>query len=275
MPVAKHRSSQRSAARATALVVVLLALVLPVQAAAAPSRANVALVSCTKGDEANTRSATFVATVLRRRGTSQMAVRFSLKKRATAGADGQTPAALKQQAVAVSKWRGWKRSRRGSKSAFSVTRRIDGLSGPADWYVEVAIRWYDRDGTLQSKTTIRSQPCTQPNYASDLEIAAVVLSVAEDPGTGVPGAGAPFVSVTVSNGGRSASQPAELIVRGGGGAVLGRAPVPAIAPRKEAPVAAALDSCPTGQRLTVTVEQPAGVAELTLANNTSTSLICP
>ena len=274
MPVAKHRCSQHSAARATALVFALLALGLPAQAGAAPSRANVALVSCTKGDEANTRSATFVATVLRRRGTSQMAVRFSLKKQATAGGDGQMPAALERQAVAVSKWRGWKRSRRGSKSAFSVTRRIDGLSGPADWYVEVAIRWYDRNGTLQTKTTIRSQPCSQPNYASDLEIAAVVLSVAEDPGTGAPGAGAPFVSVTVSNGGRSASQPAELIVRGGG-AVLGRAPVPAIAPRKEAPVAAALASCPTGQRLTVTVEQPAGASEVTLANNTSTSLICP
>ena len=268
MPVTKRRSRTSSHRRAAPMVAAFACLMASAPVQAAPMRSNVTLIACTTGAESLARSATFQATLIRRKGTAQMAVRFSLKKQpatamASPGADDTVV-----QSVGVKQWTSWKRSKRGSKAPLVVTRRIDGLSGPANWYADVEMRWYSASGKLQSKTTIRSKACMQPMYASDLAISSTVIA-------GGGGDSSPFyISALVSNVGRVASQPAELVVYSAG-TQLARTAVPAIQPGGQSSVGVAVAGCTSGQRLTVAVEQPAGVAEVTLANNESTSLTCP
>lgn len=236
----------------------------PAASAARAPRTGVVVSACTMGDTAATRAVTFTATTAKRSRSTTMAMRFFLVRRqpvaptvAGVPATGAAPAT-----IPLTRWTSWVRSKPG-RSAFIVTRRVDGLTGPAEYLVRVQMRWYDKKGTRLFSVEKESPACAQPDYGPDLVIES-----------GTVAADGSAVEVVVANRGRTASHQAGVTVLVGG-LQLGAATVPALAPGRTATVRAPLQSCPAGSPLLAAVTSAAEDGEASSSNNTASYLTCP
>jgi len=278
MTVAKHLTSM-------VVLVGALALLAAASAEAAEpvglaKRNGVALASCTTGNSVATRAATFTTTVVQRSKSKTMAVRFTLMRTAT-----NASSAPKQ--ISLSSWSSWARSKPG-RSALVVTRRVDGLTGPAEYYVRVQMRWYDKAGKTIATNTVKSGSCAQPGYGPDLSVAASAAPLPAatpppDPSNPAPSVSAQgsmptyaagsAITVTITNSGRDASRPATMTITGVG-TVIGTADVPAIASGKSVVVTTTLTSCPAKAFVIVAVKASPKDVEPSTSNNSRNIGVC-
>lgn len=231
----------------------LLLAAAPAHAVTAP-RVAVTVTACTTGSASEYRSAIFSATVNRGPRARQVASRFRLLRtpRVAGGVGGSPSRAVN---VALPSWNAWTRSKRG-RSTLVVSRRVDGLTGPAVYAVDVESRWYDAKGRVIARRTTRSPACEQPDYAPDLSAAVSPRAAGLD--------------VTIANSGRSESKPGMLAVFSGGLQVA-RAEVPAVAAGATVTIALELDSC--AAPLVVTVKTT-DAREISYANNELREVPC-
>ncbi|MEI2701659.1 MAG: hypothetical protein V9E83_04560 [Baekduia sp.] len=223
---------------------------------ATPPRVGVAVTTCTTGSAPEYRSAIFTATVSRGPRAKRMAARFRLLRTSRLAVDTGDPAPVAAK-VALPAWNAWARSKRG-RSALVVSRRVDGLSGPAAYAVDVETRWYDAKGRVIARRTTRSVACDQPDYAPDIEASVT------------PRAGG--LDVSVYNRGRSVSAAGMVSVLSGG-VQIGRAEVAPLAPGARMTVAVSIESCPAAP-LVVTVKT-GDARELSYGNNEVRDVPCP
>ena len=144
-----------------ALIVTLVLLALPAaaQAQAPPLRAK--LSACASGPAASDRTATFVGSMPAVAGTKRMWMRFDLFMRVAPATDF---AAVRAPKLGV-----WQKSARGrASSGFVFTQRVQGLTAPASYRVQVRFRWYGVGGKLLRSTTRTSATCKQPDQRPDL-----------------------------------------------------------------------------------------------------------
>jgi len=278
MTVAKHLTSMTVLAGALALLGAGPAGAAEPIGLAKPN--GVAVASCTTGNTVATRAATFTTTVAQKPNSKTVAVRFSLMRAAT------NPPSVSRQIVLAS-WSGWTRSKPG-RSALVVTRRVDGLTGPAEYYVRVQMRWYDKAGKTIATSSVKSGSCAQPGYGPDLSVGVArpplpPAAPPPDPDNPSPtvaaessmptyAAGSP-IGVTITNSGRDASRPATLTITGAG-TVLATADVPAIASGASVLVTATPASCPPKAFVVVAVKASVKDVEPSYSNNSRTVGVC-
>lgn len=243
MTVAKHLASMMIAAATFAL-----AAAPPAGAAGGGliKRNSVALAACTTGDLPIARAATFKVTAVKGPKAHTVGVRFSLWQHRI------NPSGSRRMIVLPS-WLTWTRSKPG-RSALLVTRRIDTLSGPAEYYVKAQIRWYDSKGKTIASKTLTSDACEQPAYGPDLSLSvAPAPPPPPDPASPAPMVAAQSlptyetgssIDFVIANSGRDTSRPATLIVRASQQTQLATTGIPAIAAGQSVVVTLTLASCP-------------------------------
>jgi hypothetical protein len=148
---------------------------------------------------------------------------------------------------------------------FRFRKPIQNLPAPATYYVKVAFRWLDADGTPYARTARFTANCYQPDRRPDLRIAAFARPVRV--GTG------DFVyRVTLRNAGRTASRDFDAVLTVGG------LPRPAVnvaplAPREIRVVELHGPRCDPGATARVELDPDNRVDEASETNN-SRSITC-
>lgn len=98
-------------------------------------------------------------------GTSQMGIRFDLRRRgAGAPSYSSVPGPLLGN---------WNRSPRGVQR-FHYVKRVENLSGPARYRFAVSFRWYDRHGHVLKTVHRRTKTCFQPELRPDLRFLGTI-----------------------------------------------------------------------------------------------------
>jgi CARDB protein len=191
-------------------IIVLFLLVPPATAHAQAPPLRAKLSTCASGPAASDRTATFVGSMPAVAGTKRMWMRFDLYAR--------TPPATDFAHVKAPKLGVWQKSAPGKvSSGFVFTQRVQGLTAPASYRVQVRFRWYGAGGKLLRSTTRTSATCKQPDQRPDLRAgvldavrgplpdqATYALEVRNDGRTAAPG-----FDVVLTLGG--AEQPAQRV----------------------------------------------------------------
>jgi hypothetical protein len=250
--------------RGIAAVSVLVALALPPAVSAAAQSTGVRVQSCTSGDSSTARAVTFRVTVTTRRGADRMAAKVTLVRQPKIGTS--TTASTTPKRISIKSWSGWVRSRSG-RSALILTRRVDGLTGPAEYHAEAQLRWYDKRGKRIASRTVRSAKCTQPGYGPDLVVGALP-AVPVPPDTVLPAHTGASVTVAVRNDGAYASRAAKLEISAPSG-VVGSATVPSVAPGQSIAVDVTISGCSGGEPLTATIISDSEDYESSYSNNSA------
>jgi CARDB protein len=144
----------------------------------------VVVAACHPSDDVTDRFATFVGQMQSVKGTSRMAMHFTLLEKL------ETPTF---DPVALSELRPWRRSKKGS-TTFLYTQRVTALRDGGSYRMRVQFRWYGSDGKVFKTKTVRSGVCRQPAPLPNLEVTSI---------TARPGltAGTEAYTITVQNDG--------------------------------------------------------------------------
>jgi hypothetical protein len=129
--------------------------------------------SCEVGSTAKQRSATFYARMHAVKGTSQMAMRFTLIDRAGDG----PPVVVDSPALAQ-----WRKSRQGV-SRFGYAQSVAGLEVGGVYAVQVQFRWTDARGHVIRSVKRTSDACRQQGELPNLAITRVAARTGESSGT--------------------------------------------------------------------------------------------
>jgi hypothetical protein len=159
-----------------------------------PLRAR--LASCATGATAPERTAAFTASMPAIEGSARMWIRFDLLQR-TVGEAEFAP-------VRLPAWGRWERSEPG-RTGFIYTKRVQALRAPGAYRARVRFRWYAADGRVLRRAQRVTKTCRQPDPRADLR--AGELSVA-----GGLGPAAATYLLTVTNGGRGAAGPFDVVL---------------------------------------------------------------
>jgi hypothetical protein len=146
---------------------------------------------CQVGDSPKQRSATFYARMTATKGTSQMAMRFTLIDRAGDG----PPTVIDNPALAQ-----WRKSNKGVKR-FGYAQAVEGLKKGGAYAVQVQFRWTNAKGQVIRAVKRTSATCRQEGRLPNLSITAISAQAGETSGTEV-------YSVDLTNSGRGAAQSA-------------------------------------------------------------------
>ncbi len=207
------------------------------------------LATCVVGDDASGGRAVFQGAMPAIRGARRLAMRFELERRS--GDDDEW------RRVPAPTFGEWERSRAGV-SGFVYSKRVEGLTAPAQYRAVVRFRWMDAKGR-RVRRAVRSTPaCTQPDPRPNLTLLRLRTAVAD---TG------PVVEVTVRNTGRADTlAPAVVALRAAG---LDQPPqtVPPLGPGVTAVVTFPLPACPPGGRHEVSVDPADGIDEAVETDN--------
>src|SRR3954453_9738207 len=153
--------------------------------------------TCQVGDTAKERSATFYARMTATKGTSQMAIRFTLIDRAGDG----PPEVVDNPALAL-----WRKSNKGVKR-FGYAQSVAGLKQGGAYAVQVQFRWIDAKGQVIRSVKRTSGTCRQEGRLPNLSITGVSAQAGETSGTEVY-----LVDVTNSGRGPARSLGVDLFV---------------------------------------------------------------
>jgi hypothetical protein len=204
-----------------ALFAVLVGLVAPATAAAAP--ASVLLTACVPRE----RAAEFEARMDQVPGAARMKLRFTLEARKTGKA---------WKRVAAPELGGW-RTADPATTRYISSRRVTALVGPASYRTVVRFRWLDENGDTVASARARSRACWQPDHRPNLRLKALSVE-----------GGSTYV-VLVANTGRSESGAFDLEVTG-----VATQVVQSLAPGGEALVEVAGPVCERGAPITATAD---------------------
>jgi hypothetical protein len=144
---------------------------------------------CQVGDTAKQRSATFYARMTATKGTSQMAMRFTLIDRAGDG----PPTVVENPALAQ-----WRKSNKGVKR-FGYAQEVAGLSKGGVYAVQVQFRWTNSRGQVIRAVKRTSGTCRQEGQLANLSITGVSAQAGETSGTEI-------YLVDITNSGRGAAR---------------------------------------------------------------------
>jgi hypothetical protein len=170
-----------------ACVVAACALVPAAAAHAATTQLKVR--SCEAGDTPKHRAATFYARMYAVKGTSQMAMRFTLVNRAGAG----SPTAVDNPVLSQ-----WHRSRAGV-ARFGFAQSVEGLEPGGVYAVQVQFRWLDAHGKTIRTVKRTSDTCRQEGQLPNLSVTRVTARAG-------PASGTELYSVDVTNSGLGDAQ---------------------------------------------------------------------
>src|SRR3954447_20171407 len=140
---------------------------------------------CQVGDSPKERSATFYARMTATKGTSQMAMRFTLIDRAGDG----PPTVVDSPALAQ-----WRKSNKGVKR-FGYAQEVAGLAKGGAYAVQVQFRWTNARGQVIRAVKRTSGTCRQEGQLANLSITGVSAQAGETSGT-------EFYFVDITNSGR-------------------------------------------------------------------------
>jgi hypothetical protein len=176
-----------------------LAAAVPAHAAAASTMLTVR--SCDVGDTAKQRSATFYARMRAVKGTTQMAMRFTLVDSAGAG----PPTIVDSPALAQ-----WRKSRPGVLT-FGYAQSVAGLEKGGVYAVQVQFRWTNARGQVLRSVKRTSDVCRQQGELPNLAITRVAARNGDASGTEMYS-----VDLTNSGQGEARSVDVDLFVDGAG-----------------------------------------------------------
>jgi hypothetical protein len=152
---------------------------------------------CQVGDTPKQRSATFYARMTATKGTSQMAMRFTLIDRAGDG----PPTVIDSPALAQ-----WRKSKKGVKR-FGYAQEVAGLEKGGAYAVQVQFRWTNGRGQVIRAVKRTSGTCRQEGQLPNLSITGVSAQAGETSGTEVY-----LVDITNSGRGLARSPGVDLFV---------------------------------------------------------------
>src|SRR4051812_14950886 len=130
---------------------------------------------CQVGDTPKERSATFYARMTATKGTSQMAMRFTLIDRAGDG----PPTVVDSPALAQ-----WRKSNKGVRR-FGYAQEVAGLAKGGVYAVQVQFRWTNVRGQVIRAVKRTSSTCRQEGHLANLSITGVSAQAGETSGTEV------------------------------------------------------------------------------------------
>jgi hypothetical protein len=166
--------------RRTLLLLLVIALALPGAAGAGSLQAGerpplaATLDACAAGATPDERFAVFTGSMPALRGTTRMAMRFTLLLRSRSAGDWEV--------VRAKGFGRWERSDPG-RAGFVYSKRVERLLQGRTYRVVVRYRWYGSSGALQ-RTRIRRTPvCRVPDQRPDLEVDSVAVADGPEPGT--------------------------------------------------------------------------------------------
>jgi hypothetical protein len=148
---------------------------------------------CQVGDSPKQRSATFYARMTATKGTSQMAMRFTLIDRAGDG----PPEVVDSPALAQ-----WRKSNKGVKR-FGYAQSVAGLELGGVYAVQVQFRWINARGQVIRSVKRTSGTCRQSGELPNLSITGVSAQAGESSGTEI-------YNVDLTNTGRRSARSAEV-----------------------------------------------------------------
>jgi hypothetical protein len=128
---------------------------------------------CQVGDSPKQRSATFYARMSATKGTTQMAMRFTLIDRAGDG----PPEVIDNPALAQ-----WRKSNKGVKR-FGYAQSVAGLKQGGAYAVQVQFRWINAQGQVIRSVKRTSGSCRQEGQLPNLSITGVTAQAGETSGT--------------------------------------------------------------------------------------------
>lgn len=184
-------SPLRSTAAALALVAASLVLVPAAPARHEPPGLAARLLACGSGPEPAGRFGVFRGSMPAREGAQRLAMRFDLERR---GVDDDAWRRLRAPTFGR-----WERSDAGVPG-FVYTKRVEGLTAPADYRAVVRFRWLTADGAVVRSARRVTRACAQRDERPDLVLHE--LQVAAD---------RRMVTVVVRNAGRSATAPGAVL----------------------------------------------------------------
>lgn len=157
--------------------------------AAKPPTTLLKVRSCQVGDTSKQRSATYYARMNAVKGTSQMAIRFTLIDRAGDG----PPEVIDSPALAQ-----WRKSRPGVKR-FGYAQAVAGLEKGGAYAVQVQFRWTDARNRVIRTVKRTSGSCRQEGELPNLAVTRIAARPGESFGT-------ELYSVDVTNSGQGAAR---------------------------------------------------------------------
>lgn len=226
-------------------LVLVLAAALPAGAAPAAPGPVAELTTCrTDPSATGGRYAVFTGSMPALTGTARMSMRFDLLQRRAASSTFTS--------IVVPKWGRWETSRPG-RSAYTFSRRVNGLVPGTDYSAVVRFRWYGEDGALQHSARRVSATCRQADTRPDLRAAVLSATQGAEPGTAT-------YSYVVRNAGKGPAGPSDLVLTVAG------TPQPAqrlggLDPGEQRVVTLAGPVCQAGSTVKVAVDASAEVEE--------------
>jgi hypothetical protein len=184
-----------------ACVAAACSLTAAVPARAASANTTLTVRSCAVGDTAKQRSATFYARMRAVKGTTQMAMRFTLLDSAGAG----PPTVIDSPALAQ-----WRKSRPGVLT-FGYAQSVAGLEKGGVYAVQVQFRWTNARGQVLRSVKRTSDVCREQGELPNLGITRVAARNGDASGTEIYS-----VDVTNSGQGEARSVDVDLFVDGAG-----------------------------------------------------------
>jgi hypothetical protein len=182
-------------------IAILLALAACATAAAAthPRKATTLLKvrDCQVGDSPKQRSATFYGRMTATKGTSQMAMRFTLIDRA-----GDGPAEVIDNPALAQ----WRKSNKGVKR-FGYAQSVAGLKQGGAYAVQVQFRWLGAQSQVIRSVKRTSGTCRQEGQLPNLSITGVSAQAGETSGTEIY-----LVDVTNSGPGPARSPTVDIFI---------------------------------------------------------------
>src|SRR3954465_8117969 len=152
---------------------------------------------CQLGDSPKQRSATFYGRMTATKGTSQMAMRFTLIDRAGDG----PPNVIDSPALAQ-----WRKSNKGVRR-FGYAQQVAGLEKDGAYAVQVQFRWLGARGQVIRSVKRASGTCRQAGQLPNLSITGVSGQAGETSGTEIY-----LVDITNSGRGPARSPGVDLFV---------------------------------------------------------------
>lgn len=229
-------------AAALALVAASLVLAPVAPARHEPPALAAKLLACGDGPDPAGRFGVFRGTMPARDGARRLAMRFDLERRGTGGEGWRR--------VPAPTFGRWERSEPGVPG-FVYTKRVEGLTAPADYRAVVRFRWIAADGAVVRTARRVSRACAQRDTRPDLVLQELLVA-----------ADRRMVTVVVRNGGGSTTGPGALLAVTVDGLALPERELAPLEPGDELtltfPLAAA---CTPGSTVVATADPRDAVAE--------------
>lgn len=207
------------------------------------------LSACATGSDATERFAAFTGAMPLTRRAHRLGMKFVLERRPRGRSMWSR--------VAAPTFDVWRKSRPGV-SGFVYTKRVEGLTGPADYRAVVHFRWISRSGRVVRSARRTTAPCRQPDPRPNL--AALRLGPAE-------GADGPVAEFLVHNDGHGDLGAPAAVTLWVNGVEQPPRSLTALAAGGVALITFPLADCPPGTALEAAVDAPDAIDEVSETDN--------